>query len=346
MILALGAAGMDFEQAPQKYAEMFTSDNHPSSRTIRRVYKRLAATGQFSSGKRKRAHPATSADCGTFSRVLAGVASDPHISVRHVAQKAGTSATSAWRILHEQSYKAYHVSLHQCLTPPDFSKRLDFCNYFLNMDSEFPNFSDKVLWSDEAHFARNAQVNTHNCHMWSTSNPHWVRSARNQYQWSFNVWAGLFNGMVIGPLFYDESLTGERYVRNVLEGVVLPFIEELPLETRISMFFQQDGAPPHAFHKARHFLDRHFPGKWIGRMGPVQWPARSPDLTPLDYYFWGRVKDIVYKSEPQTPADLQRRIKAACASLTREEILRATRDVTRRCQMCIGVDGDLFEHVT
>ena len=26
-----------------------------------------------------------------------------------------------------------------------------------------------------------------------------------------------------------------------------------------------------------------FPGRWIGRGGPVPWPARSPDLNPLHY---------------------------------------------------------------
>ena len=28
--------------------------------------------------------------------------------------------------------------------------------------------------------------------------------------------------------------------------------------------------------------------------GPVEWAARSPDLNPLDYLFWGMLKAQVY----------------------------------------------------
>ncbi|PNF27274.1 hypothetical protein B7P43_G05160, partial [Cryptotermes secundus] len=31
----------------------------------------------------------------------------------------------------------------------------------------------------------------------------------------------------------------------------------------------------------------------IGRGGPVTWSPRSPDLTPLDYFLWGYVKNSV-----------------------------------------------------
>ena len=47
------------------------------------------------------------------------------------------------------------------------------------------------------------------------------------------------------------------------------------------VIFQHDGAPPHW----GLLLDQRFPGQWIGRGGPTPWPARSPDMTPLDFYF-------------------------------------------------------------
>ena len=30
---------------------------------------------------------------------------------------------------------------------------------------------------------------------------------------------------------------------------------------------------------------------------PVAWPAKSPDLTPLDFFLWGCTKEKVYKTE-------------------------------------------------
>ena len=48
--------------------------------------------------------------------------------------------------------------------------------------------------------------------------------------------------------------------------------------------FQQDGAPPHYNSDVRPFLDEVLPNKWIARRGFVEYPPRSPDLTPLDFF--------------------------------------------------------------
>jgi hypothetical protein len=31
-------------------------------------------------------------------------------------------------------------------------------------------------------------------------------------------------------------------------------------------------------------LNEKFPNVWIGRGGPIHWPPRSPDLTPMDFF--------------------------------------------------------------
>ena len=43
--------------------------------------------------------------------------------------------------------------------------------------------------------------------------------------------------------------------------------------------------------------------------GTVAWPARSPDLTPLDFFFlWGHVKSVVYINPANTRQELNERI--------------------------------------
>jgi hypothetical protein len=32
---------------------------------------------------------------------------------------------------------------------------------------------------------------------------------------------------------------------------------------------------------------------FISREGPTAWPPRSPDFTPLDFFAWGFIRDIV-----------------------------------------------------
>jgi hypothetical protein len=55
---------------------------------------------------------------------------------------------------------------------------------------------------------------------------------------------------------------------------------------------------------------------WIGRRGPIAWPPRSPDLTLLDFFLWGYIKDLVYQTKVQDVAELRRRITAACETVT------------------------------
>jgi hypothetical protein len=81
------------------------------------------------------------------------------------------------------------------------------------------------------------------------------------------------------------------------------------------VFFQQDGAPPHWSLTVRAFLNQHFPNRWIGRAGPISWPAKSPGITPCDFFLWGYVKDGVYRTPVADINDLKDRIKAAVATV-------------------------------
>ena len=53
-----------------------------------------------------------------------------------------------------------------------------------------------------------------------------------------------------------------------------------------------DGAAHHYAVIEGEWLDEKLPGRWIGRCGPYDWPAHSPDLTAC---VWGSLKDIVFK---------------------------------------------------
>ena len=65
-------------------------------------------------------------------------------------------------------------------------------------------------------------------------------------------------------------------------------------------YFQQDGVPPHYHSDARSFLEEVLLSKWIGRRSFVEYPPRSPDPTPLDFFLWGYLKDKVYTTKPAT----------------------------------------------
>jgi len=89
------------------------------------------------------------------------------------------------------------------------------------------------------------------------------------------------------------------------------------------IIFQQDGATPHWGSHVRRFLDATFPNRWIGRDGPTPWPPRSLDITPLDFFLWGYVKDKVFSTPVPDITNLKARITDAFAAIN-EDILENT----------------------
>lgn len=340
MVLALGAAGGDKRKAAKVYRKWHCG-GRPSGNTIMRNYLTLKETGSFAKTRHRK---------GTISEeaqtdILAFVAANPHASVRDVTAEVGTSKSSVSRILRKAVMHPYHLQLLQKLEGMDLQRRLDFANWILLKTDEIPDFVDKVLWTDEAHFSRNAQVNIHNAHYWSDTNPHWVAQSKHQYQWSFSVWCGIFDGRIIEPVFIDHTLNAQRYLNDVLRGPVEDFLCNLPLGHLVATWFQHDGAPAHSSSLARAWLDGAFKGQWVGRHGPVAWPARSPDLTPLDFFLWGYVKDRVYRIPTTTPQALKAEIEKVCREIPASVVRKATANVLKRCQCCIVAEGDLFEHI-
>ena len=50
----------------------------------------------------------------------------------------------------------------------------------------------------------------------------------------------------------------------------------------------------------------------------IPYPPRSLELTPLDYYLWGHMKEMVYKDNPQSIDQLRSSITAAIQSINSE----------------------------
>ncbi|GFW75109.1 transposable element Tc3 transposase [Trichonephila clavipes] len=81
----------------------------------------------------------------------------------------------------------------------------------------------------------------------------------------------------------------------------------------VELWFQQDGATCHTARATIDLLKDTFGDRLISRFGPVNWPPRSCDLTPLDYFLWGYVKSLVYADKPQTLDHLEDNIRRVIA---------------------------------
>lgn len=340
MIYIYGEVHKNPRQAYDLYAERFPERTTPSIRYFQRITKLFSETGSVTREKRHRMRTVSGENAEV--NVLAAVANNPHVSSREIELHSGISRRSVLRILKRHKFHPYHICLHQDLHGDDFENRVQFCRWGLAQmhNNNFIN----ILFSDESTFTNHGQVNRHNMHYWATENPRWLRQVEHQRQWAVNVWCGIFRSRVIGPYFIADTLNGEKY-RHFLDQVLPTLLEDIPIQERLNMWYQHDGCPSHYAVTAREILDRDYPGRWIGRRGPVHWPARSPDLTSPDFFLWGYIKDTVYQQAPTTPENMRQRIINACASINEDILARVQQSFVKRFEMCIEVEGHHFEHL-
>lgn len=97
----------------------------------------------------------------------------------------------------------------------------------------------------------------------------------------------------------------------------------------------------------RRHLNQIFPNRWIGRGGPIPWPARSPDLTPVDFFLWGAIKERVYRTKVRSEQECREKLQDAFEFYRQhpEKIRRATTSIINRARRCIEEDGHHFEHL-
>nr|CAI5850687.1 unnamed protein product [Callosobruchus analis] len=159
-------------------------------------------------------------------------------------------------LLKRGKYRVYIPRLVQQLNNDDPDRRLQFCEWIQEMVIRELGFMGSIIWSDEAQFKLNGTVNRHNCVYWCEENPHiTIEEAVNLP--GVNVWCGLSSRGLIEPFRFEGTVTG-------------------------------DGAPPHYHRDVRAYLDQNLSGQWIGRRRPNEFPPRSPDLTPLDFFLWAQ----------------------------------------------------------
>lgn len=343
ILLILGECRRNYRQAAALYRNRYPHRRHPSH-TILDIYRR-AQQGQL----------ARIRECRNYDEndlrvmvVLAMVHLNPHISTREIQRQSGIPMATAWRILRSQRYHPYHITLTQDVTPVDMRLRLQFCQWARQMIANDPNFFRYVVFSDEAKFKNNGELNRHNCHYWSDVNPHWHRQIDNQNRWSIHVWCGIVNGHLIGPYFFEGNVNGHNFLQFLRDHLPV-LLEEADLYTRLRMWIQLDGAPPHFARIVRQHLNQNYRDRWIGRTGRgdfgVRWPSRSPDMTSPDFYLWGYLKDVVYEHAPTTREDMMHRIRTACENIPRAVLHRTVEQFQQRIELCIQQNGGVFEHL-
>ncbi|GFX34461.1 putative transposable element [Trichonephila clavipes] len=193
------------------------------------------------------------------------------------------------------------------------------------------DFHKRILFSDETHLWLNGCVSKQNCRIWSEANPQ-VYVETPLHPVKLTVWCALWAGGIIGPYFFknDEchnvTVNGDRY-RAMITNFFIPELNNHDVQ---ELGLQQDGATCHTTRATIVLLKDTFGDRLISRFGPVNWPPRSCDLTPLDYFLWGYVKSLVYADKPQTLDHLEDNIRRVIADIRSQMLEKVIENWTSR----------------
>ncbi|GFS90172.1 transposable element tc3 transposase [Trichonephila clavipes] len=230
-------------------------------------------------------------------------------SVRFVAEALDLPRSTVQKIMRNiLHYYPFKPQLVQELLLNDFETRHLFSLQFLARLEVDPEWPWNILWTDVAHFHLDGSVNTHNCRIWESDNPH------------STLQVPLHSPKVLGgPV--TCSITEQRYA-SLLRNKIIPDLQARQCLSRI--IFVQDGALPHITRCVKDVLKHHFTkGRVISRPFRHLWPSRSPDLNPCDFWLWGHLRQLVSCDQPRTLPDLKDSISRHVLNMS-QNTLRST----------------------
>jgi hypothetical protein len=169
-------------------------------------------------------------------------------------------------------------------------------------------------------------------------------ASRHQHRFSINVWVGIVGDQLLGPVVLPNRLTGAVYHRffvNQYFWNMCLFINDNTCGSCMTGHYLIFSA------LSRQHLNQTFSEQWIGRGGPVNWPARSPDRNPLDFWLWRHLKTLVYSAPINDLEGKQQRVQNACQEIRVKPGIfdRVRTSVRRRAENCVEMHGNHREHL-
>ena len=199
----------------------------------------------------------------------------------------------------------YTLNPSQELTEDQKKQRYDFCKWIIDEQID-PN---KIFFTDEKWFCVSGPSKQQSICIWPNSNPFAYEETYCQARDKILCWTGIVNGKFL-PIFWFQkedgstaSVNRKSYLRLKKE-VSWPKVSSEPEVEEY--FYTQNGAQPHCTNAALEFFEDRFPNHVISRRSQRCWPARSPDLNPLDFFLSGVIWVVNLRERIQQPFKMRR----------------------------------------
>ncbi|GFU88735.1 DDE_3 domain-containing protein [Trichonephila clavipes] len=150
---------------------------------------------------------------------------------------------------------------------------------------------------------------------------HLLSSGIQQFQRCDSVGSNSAQDTRSSLVVLQGTLTARRYVDDILTPIVLPM-----LSSRLGAIYQQDNARPHTARLSQQCLQRY---------DVLPWPARSPDLSPIEYVWTRWEGNCSRRDTGELTAQMQR----LWQDLPQGVISDLIESMPRRISACIAARG-------
>lgn len=204
-----------------------------------------------------------------------------------------------------------------------------------------PSFHHKIIFTDETMVMMETTLNRQNDRDWQENQPY---NFHQHSVWSNNAmaWSGINHELgTLGTYWLPRGGVNQNVYQNLLTERVFPYFDLFFDEDYIrnNFIFMQDGAPAHKTNESILVIRTHF-NQIISLGCDIEWPPNSPDLNPIDFWFWNQVKDksVMHQNLEDAKSSFENRME----NLKDEEIQEAIDSFPGRLQACLAANGGHF----
>jgi hypothetical protein len=142
----------------------------------------------------------------------------PRKFLRVLLQEIGLSRSTCQRAVKKVGLHAYQFRVIQELKQQYYIKHMTYCRFFQTFIDENPGILDYTWFSDETWFHLFGYVNFQNTRLWGSENPHALFEEPLHSQ-KVGIFCALSQWRIIGPMFFDTTVTSQVYTELLREFV-------------------------------------------------------------------------------------------------------------------------------
>ena len=269
-----------------------------------------------------------------INSLKAKINADPTISMRRHSRDLNVSTGTIRKAVHDDlGLKSFVRVPRHLLTATMKERRLERCKKILvdlkHNGSRIKIFSDKKIFTvDQVFNRRNDRYLAE-----STDQVKGVFRTKHPQQVMVLGVIGS-DGQKMPPYFFNagEKIGTDTYYK-VLRYTVLPWLKAAyPGNNYV---WQQDGAPAHTATRNQKFCKDNMAAFWPKDF----WPPSSPDLNPLDFFWWGAIESETNRTSHPNVDSLKASISKVWATYPADVIVKACATFRPRIEAVIAADG-------